>query len=74
MHGQGTFTYSNGDIYEGELKDNKMHGQGTFTYAHGDKYEGGYNYGKFHGQGTITLADGTIIKKGLWENGKYVGE
>ena len=26
-----------------------------------------------HGQGTYTYADGRI-KKGLWENGEFVGE
>ena len=40
----------------------------------GYKYEGGFNYGKYHGQGTYTNSNGTIIKKGLWKNYKYVGE
>ena len=40
FHGQGTFTYSNGDKYVGEWKDWKYHGQGTFTYTDGSMYVG----------------------------------
>ena len=59
--------------YEGEYKDGKPHGQGTYTWADGGKYVGEYKDGKKHGQGTFTYADGRI-KKGLWENGEFVGE
>ncbi len=54
-----------------------MHGQGTYTYPKtydgGAKYEGEWMYDKKHGQGTFTYTNGTI-KKGLWENGEFVGE
>ena len=40
LHGQGTYTWSNGDKYVGEWKNGKMTGQGTFTYHNGTKYEG----------------------------------
>ena len=30
--GQGTFTYSDGNKYEGEWKDGKKHGLGTLTF------------------------------------------
>jgi len=29
LNGQGTYTWSNGNKYEGEWKDGKEHGQGT---------------------------------------------
>ncbi len=64
MHGQGTYTYSNGDKYEGEWKDDKMHGQGIYTWANCEKYVGDFKDGKQHGQGTKTCANGD----------KYVGE
>ena len=35
----GTVTYSNGDVYVGELKNLLKHGQGKMTFATGDVYE-----------------------------------
>ncbi len=64
QHGQGIFTFANGDKYVGEWKDGKEHGQGTDTWADGSKYVGEYKDGLEHGQGTFTYADGD----------KYVGE
>ena len=76
-HGQGTQTYYNGAKYEGEWMNDMMHGQGTYTYPKtydgGAKYEGEWMYDMKHGQGTFTYTNGTI-KKGLWENGEFVGE
>ena len=40
MHGQGTYTYTNGDKYFGEFKDYKRHGQGTYTFPDGVKKSG----------------------------------
>ena len=39
-HGQGTFTFRDGDKYVGEFKDGKEHGQGTRTYHDGSKHVG----------------------------------
>ena len=33
-------TYSNGDIYEGELNNGQKNGKGKFTYSNGDIYYG----------------------------------
>jgi hypothetical protein len=38
MHGEGTFTLSCGDKYEGSWENGNMHGYGTFTYANGNIY------------------------------------
>ena len=46
----GTETYSNGDKYVGEYKNNKMHGQGTYTYADGEKYVGEFKNDKYVGK------------------------
>ena len=66
-HGQGTYTYANGDKYVGKWEDNTKHGQGTFTSASGTKYVGEYKDGNYHGQGTYTWDDGTT-KTGIWVN------
>ena len=44
---QGTYTWTNGDQYGGEWKDDKRHGQGTYTYADGSKEEGIWKDDKF---------------------------
>ncbi|WP_443641291.1 trypsin-like peptidase domain-containing protein [Candidatus Njordibacter sp. Uisw_039] len=65
----GTYTWSDGDKYVGEWKDNKNTGQGTYTYSPngewaGNKYVGEFKDGNFNGQGTYTWPSGS----------KYVGE
>ena len=41
-HGQGTITYANGNMYEGEFQDDNKFGQGTYTYANLGKNVVGY--------------------------------
>jgi len=60
----GTLTFSNGNKYVGEFRDNKRNGQGTFTWATGTNYVGEFRDDKRNGRGTFTWADGT----------NYVGE
>ena len=72
----GTFTYNNGDKYEGEWKDWVHHGQGTYAWLEGDSYEGEWKNGKFHGQGILSCHDerGDKFKyKGSFAKGKYHG-
>ena len=56
--GQETYTYSNGDKYVGEWKNDKRNGQGTYTHNDGRKYVGEFKDGEMHGKGTYTSADG----------------
>ena len=39
------FTYSNGDSYLGDFKENKEQGSGIFTFANGQKEKRVYNNG-----------------------------
>ncbi len=41
-NGFGKNTFASGNIYEGEIKDDKRNGKGTYTYVNGDKHEGYY--------------------------------
>jgi TonB family protein len=63
-HGQGAYTYLNGDRYVGQFKDDKFNGQGTFSFSIGDVYEGEFKDGKINGRGTLKFASGN----------KYVGQ
>ena len=63
-NGQGTYTWSDGQKYVGEFKDDKFNGQGTLTFANGNKYVGEFKDDEREGQGTFTFANGN----------KYVGE
>ena len=67
-HGQGTYTFANGDKYVGDFKGSKRHGQGTYNYVNGDKHVGDFKDNKRHGQGTYTFADGDVIED-EWVNG-----
>jgi len=39
-HGQGTYRWASGDVYEGQYENDLMHGQGTIRFADGNVYEG----------------------------------
>ena len=68
----GTELYSgvSGEKYIGNFKNWKRHGQGTYYYKNGNKYEGQWKNGKEHGSGILTSKN--KIKKGIWENGKFM--
>ena len=71
-NGQGTLTYSNGDIYVGEFRLGEMHGHGTYIIAStGDKYVGDYVNGSETGRGTIYYGDGYTFT-GEVKNGKMI--
>ena len=38
--------YNNGDVYIGEVKNNKKHGKGKYIFANGQTYTGEYRNGK----------------------------
>ncbi|HMR91746.1 MAG TPA: hypothetical protein PKC69_05515 [Chitinophagaceae bacterium] len=47
---KGTYTWKNGDRYEGEMVNNNLHGKGKKTYADGKVEEGNWENGKFTGE------------------------
>jgi curved DNA-binding protein CbpA len=53
-----TFTWHNGNRFEGETLDNKMHGWGVYFYNNGDRYEGQFFESKPHGTGSLFFLNG----------------
>ena len=39
ISGYGKLFYVDGDVYEGQWKEEKMHGKGVYTYHNGDQCE-----------------------------------
>lgn len=38
--GKGTFWHAEGDVYDGDFKDDKANGYGVYTHVNGSRYEG----------------------------------
>eukprot|EP00049_Salpingoeca_infusionum_P024881 m.796 g.796 ORF g.796 m.796 type:complete len:819 (-) comp744_c0_seq1:188-2644(-) len=62
FHGKGILQFANGNVYNGEWKDDEMDGQGTMQYANGDCYHGSWRNGGRSGFGTMTYANGDQYK------------
>jgi hypothetical protein len=65
-------SYTNGDKFEGEIKDSLRDGFGTYYYHNGDKYEGMWLKGKKHGMGTLYYKEGNLFV-GHWKNSEKEG-
>jgi hypothetical protein len=66
-------TFANGDVYEGDWKDNKRDGKGKMTFANGDVYEGDWKDNKRDGKGKETFANGNVYE-GDWKDDKRNGK
>lgn len=72
-HGQGTFTYLNGDVYRGAWEGGKKHGHGTYEYKqHGAKLVGEWD-GNEMISGKWVLANGAYFV-GAFKNNKPSGK
>ena len=45
---------ADGDVFEGDFKDDKMEGKGKYTYTDGGVYEGDFKDDKMEGKSTNT--------------------
>jgi len=72
--GFGKMIYSNGDIYEGEWKDDQKHGRGTQSYwDDSGSYTGGWRNNVCHGVGIFRWPDGSKTMRDYF-NGSLVTE
>ena len=71
MNGQFVCKFSNGSIYQGEIRLGKMHGHGVMKYANGLTsylvYEGEFADDKRNGFGTMTYTKGDVYQ-GEWKD------
>jgi len=71
-NGWGVMTWTDGNIYQGEWKDDKREGNGILIWANGSKYDGEWRSSKIEGKGIHTLPNGDTLT-GDWKNGKAHG-
>ena len=62
---RGTFTWADGERYEGEWAEDKRSGRGTYTWPDVARYEGEWAEGKYSGRGVFRYADGDSFD-GAW--------
>ena len=75
--GTGAITYSNGDAYYGQFKNNKPNGEGSYKYKNGDIYSGQWTNGKKNGDGTYLFVANDSQLVGTWDmnnlkNGRWI--
>ena len=73
MHGQGSYFYTNGNVYVGNYFNGNKHGYGIMKYSSGEKFSGYFKNNLRHGKGTFTdingkeklieYRNGNVIKK-----------
>ncbi|KAI5685526.1 MORN repeat [Leishmania braziliensis] len=61
-HGMGLMQYYNGDVYEGEWRDNCRHGRGKLRKMDGEVYDGDWAFDQRHGNGKIMYPNGSYFK------------
>ncbi len=72
--GWGSFTYQNGDKYEGFWKDSKMNGYGLFTFKNAKAtYDGEFRDNSITGMGILTYDDGNKTYHGEFQSGVFSG-
>ena len=72
-HGDGSFSYTNSNVYRGNWKDGLYHGEGSYEFYTGVTYKGQWHEGKRHGQGLVTWKNGDQLV-GNWSNGLLQGK
>jgi hypothetical protein len=72
-HGTGLMRYYNGDVYEGEWRDNCRHGKGKLRKLDGEVYDGDWVNDVRQGFGKVVYANGSLFK-GLMQSDQRNGE
>ena len=62
--------YLNGDVYEGEMLNDKIHGKGLLKYRSGALYEGEFVDEKRHGKGIFVWSNGDVFEGEYQDNSR----
>lgn len=68
MNGQGTLTFENGDVYEGQFRNGIFNGNGTYKSVSGWVYTGQFRNGYADGKGKLTT-EGQATYEGTFKRG-----
>lgn len=75
QHGVHTYTYPNGDFYNGSFRNGRRHGQGLLVeFASGTTYEGSHQNDLRHGKGVLTSGARDYCYDGDWVRGVRSGQ
>lgn len=72
MDGRGIYTWEDGNIYEGNWRENKMSGFGVFRWPDGKEYKGQFQDNQMEGKGKMKAKNGNLYE-GIWMDGKMEG-
>ncbi len=67
-------THANGDIFQGQWKDDMANGHGTFLDTNGARYTGDWVNDVQHGKGEESWNHGKTVYKGDFFKGKKHGK
>ena len=65
--------YVNGNVYDGNWKEDEANGSGTLTYYNGDLYVGNWSNNLRDGEGKFTCNRDKYSYSGSWRNGTKCG-
>jgi hypothetical protein len=69
QEGRSTYTYPNGDEYDGEWRQGKRHGKGVYIeYLTKNQYEGDWRDDLRHGKGILSARQNGYIYDGDWQH------
>ena len=71
--GKGTYTWADGNRYEGDFDDNTLHGRGTYIWTDGRTYVGQFERDRRHGQGKFTWPNNDVYE-GEFLHGQRTGQ
>eukprot|EP01025_Chloroclados_australasicus_P038439 TRINITY_DN3959_c0_g1_i2.p1 TRINITY_DN3959_c0_g1~~TRINITY_DN3959_c0_g1_i2.p1 ORF type:complete len:1321 (-),score=144.62 TRINITY_DN3959_c0_g1_i2:329-4291(-) len=67
-HGDGYYSFKNGDEYKGEFVSDRMEGYGVYSFSAGGQYSGEWRQSIYEGVGAETFARGSRYE-GQYQNG-----